>query len=251
VRAQEKDGFKVTARMIGKATSPRTKAVLVNSPCNPTGAVVDPEDLLVIGDMAVRRKFTVLYDDTYARLSFEARDGSALQALRETAGDRFVVLGTASKSYCMTGWRIGWVLGPRPLVDACAALVSHSTQCPATFAQVGAVEAMTGPQQFVADLLAEYRRRRDFIQPALGAIPGVTCARIGGGFYAFPNVARYLSPAVPDTLTLGLQLLDRTRVAVVPGEGFGAPGHLRVSFARPMAELQQGAERIAAFLARS
>ena len=213
VRAQEKDGFKVTARMISKALGPRTKAVLINSPCNPTGAVVDPEDLLVIGDMAVRRKFTILYDDTYARLTFDGRDQSALGAVREAAGERLVVLGTASKSYCMTGWRIGWVLGPRALVDACAALVSHSTQCPATFAQVGAVEALTGPQKFVADLLAEYQRRRDFVHPALAAIPGVSCVPPAGGFYCFPNVGRHLSPRMPDTLALALRRRDPSRGA--------------------------------------
>jgi aspartate aminotransferase len=249
VRAQEKEGFKVTARMISKATGPRTKAVLINSPCNPTGAVVDPEDLLVIGDMAVRRQFTLLYDDTYARLTFDARDHSALGALRDAAGERLVILGTASKSYCMTGWRIGWVLGPRALVDACAALVSHSTQCPATFAQVGAVEALTGPQEFVQELRAEYQRRRAFVHPALAAIPGVTCVEPAGGFYAFPNVARHLSARVPDTVGLALRLLDQTRVAVVPGEGFGAPGYVRVSFARPMDELKDGVQRLTGFLA--
>ena len=249
VRAQEKDGFKVTARMISKATSPRTKAVLINSPCNPTGAVVDPEDLLVIGDMAVRRKFTILYDDTYAHLTFDGRRQTALGALRESAGERLVILGTASKSYCMTGWRIGWVLGPRALVDACTALVSHSTQCPATFAQVGAVAALTGPQKFVHDLQAEYQRRRDFVHPALAAIPGVSCVPPAGGFYAFPNVARYLSSAVPDTLSLAMRLLEEKRVAVVPGEGFGAPGYLRLSFARPMDELKEGVQRIDSFLA--
>jgi aspartate aminotransferase len=249
VRAQEKDGFKVTARMISKATGPRTKAVLINSPCNPTGAVVDPEDLLVIGDMAVRRKFTVIYDDTYARLTFDGRDQSALGAVRDAAGERLVVLGTASKSYCMTGWRIGWVLGPRALVDACTALISHSTQCPATFAQVGAVAALTGPQKFVSDLLAEYQRRRDFVHPALAAIPGVTCVVPGGGFYCFPNVGRHLSPRLPDTLALALRLLDETKVAVVPGEGFGAPGYLRVSFARPLDELKEGVRRLSTFLA--
>jgi aspartate aminotransferase len=149
----------------------------------------------------------------------------------------------------MTGWRIGWVLGPRALIEACTALISHSTQCPATFAQVGAVEALTGPQKFVQDLLAEYQRRRDFIHPALAAMPGVTCVRPAGGFYAFPNVARHLSTQVPDTLGLAMQLLDQTKVAVVPGEGFGAPGYLRISFARPMPELEEGVRRLATFLA--
>ena len=250
VHAQEKDGFKVTARMISKATGPKTKAVILNTPSNPTGALMDPDDLLVIGDMAQRRKFTILYDDTYARLAFSRADSPALQALRDAVGDRFVVLGTASKSYCMTGWRIGWLLGPRVLVDACAALISHSTQCPATFAQVGAVEALTGPQKFVQDLVTEYRRRRDFIHAALLAIPKLTATLPGGGFYVFVNVARYLGARVPNTLELARRLLDDSRVAVVPGEGFAAPGYLRLSFARPIDELREGAERLAAFFAR-
>ncbi|HET7745929.1 MAG TPA: pyridoxal phosphate-dependent aminotransferase, partial [Vicinamibacteria bacterium] len=249
VRAQEKDGFKVTARLVSKATTPRTKAVIINSPNNPTGAVIDPEDLLVIGDMAQRRGFTVLYDDTYARMTFEGRDHSALQQLREAVGDRFAVLGTASKSYCMTGWRIGWLMGPRVLVDAATALVSHSTQCTTAFAQLGALEAMTGPQGFVDDLLEEYRRRRDRLHEVLSGIPGVTCVKPGGAFYLFPNVAKCLGPGMPTAVHLATRLLEQAKVAVVPGEAFGAPGHIRVSFARPMAELEEGGRRIRDFLA--
>jgi aspartate aminotransferase len=248
VPAQEKDGFQITARMISKATSPRTKAVILNSPCNPTGAVMDPEDLLVVGDMAGRRRFTILYDDTYARLSYGKADSGALATLRDSIGERFVIIGTASKTYCMTGWRIGWMLGPKPLVDACAALASHSTQNPTTFAQVGAVEALTGGQKCVQELLAEYRRRRDFIGPAVAAIPRVSCVMPGGAFYLFPNVGRYLSPTVPTTLEMARLLLEEKGIATVPGEGFGAPGYLRISFARPLEELREGAERIAAFL---
>ena len=248
VHAQERDGFRVTARMVGRATSPKTKAVILNSPSNPTGAVIDPEDLLVIGDMAQRRRFTVLYDDTYARLSFGKGDHSALRALRDSVGDRLVILGTASKSYCMTGWRIGWALGPKALVDACAALISHSTRT--TFAQVGAVEALTGPQKTVQELATEYRHRRDFLHPALTAIPWVTCVRPDGAFYLFPNVGRYLASRTPTTVALAGRLLEEAGVAVVAGEGFGAPGHIRVSFARPMKELREGAERLASFFER-
>jgi aspartate aminotransferase len=249
VPAQEKDGFQVTARMISKATSPRTKAVLINSPCNPTGAVVAAEDLLVIGDMAQRRKFTVLYDDTYGKLVYGKPDHSALQALRESVGDRFVILGTASKTYCMTGWRIGWALGPKPLVDACAALISHSTQCPTAFAQAGAVEALIGSQKCVQELWYAYQRRLDAFHPLIAAIPGVTCVRPAGAFYLFPNVARCLSESVPTSIELARRLLDEAKVAVVPGEGFAAPGYVRISFARPVDELVDGARRIAAFLA--
>jgi aspartate aminotransferase len=248
IPAQEKEGFKVTARMIGKATSPKTKAVILNSPCNPTGAVIDAEDLLVIGDMAQRRKFTVFYDDTYAKLLFGKGPESALPALRDSIPDRFVILGTASKTYCMTGWRIGWILGPKPLVDASAALISHSTQCPAAFAQFGAVEALNGPQKFVQELSQEYKRRRDFIHGAVAAMPKVSCVLPGGAFYVFPNVARYVGRKVPTTLDLAARLLEEQKVAVVPGEGFGAPGYLRLSFARSMDDLQEGARRLGAFL---
>ena len=249
VPAQEKDGFKVSARMISKATGPRTKAVVLNSPGNPTGMLIDPDELLVIGDMAQRRKFTLLYDDTYSQLVFNRPDSSALQTLRESVGDRLVIIGTTSKTYCMTGWRIGWVLGPKALVDACAALASHSTQSPTTFAQLGAVEALTGPQKFVQGLVAEYRRRRDFLHPAIAALPRVTCVEPEGGFYLFPNLARYLTPEMPTSLELGRRLLEEKGVAVVPGEGFGAPGYIRISFARSLEDLREGAKRIAAFLA--
>jgi aspartate aminotransferase len=249
VPAREKDGFRITARMIAKAVGRKTRAVILNSPQNPTGAVIEPAELRRLGDMARKRKFTLLYDDTYARLDF-GTPAADLQALRDRAGDRFVVLGTASKSYCMTGWRIGWILGPKPLVDACAALVSHSTQCPTTFAQVGAVEALTGPQELVKALAAEYRRRRDFIHPAVAAIPGITCVQPGGGFYLFPNVGRYLRKPASTSLELAGRLLDEERVAVVAGEGFGAPGYLRISFARSMEDLHEGSKRLAAFFGR-
>jgi aspartate aminotransferase len=250
VQTHEKDGFKVTARLIGKATTPKTKAVIVNSPCNPTGAVIDAEDLLVIGDMAQRRRFTVLYDDTYAKLLFGKGPESALPELRRSIPDRFVILGTASKTYCMTGWRIGWILGPKPLIEASAALVSHSTQCPAAFAQVGAVEALRGPQQLVRDLAQEYRRRRDFIHAAVARLPKVSCTLPGGAFYVFPNLARHLGGRTPTTLELASRLLEEEKMAVVPGEGFGAPGYLRISFARSMSDLEEGARRLERFVSR-
>jgi aspartate aminotransferase len=250
VPSAEKDGFKVTARMISRSTSPKTKAVILNSPANPTGSVIDPEEILVIGDMAQRRKFTILWDDTYARITFSRGDPEALQAVRDSIGERLVILGTASKSYCMTGWRIGWILAARPLVEACTALVSHSTQCPAAFAQAGAVQALTGPQKGVQELATEYRRRRDFLYGAVTAIPRVSCVLPGGAFYLFPNVGRYLGATVPTTLDLSLRLLEEAGVAVVPGEGFSSPGYVRISFARPMDELKEGAERLASFFAR-
>ena len=250
VETRAKDGFRVTAKLIAKAVGRRTRAVLVNSPGNPTGAVIEPRELLAIAKMAKRKRFALLYDDTYARMIFGDGPGPDLQAAREASGNRLVILGTASKSFCMTGWRIGWILGPKPLVDAAAALVSHSTQCPTSFAQVGAVAALTGPQGFVAELTREYRVRRDTLHAALAAIPGVTCTLPDGAFYLFPDVRAYLKRRTKDSVALATALLDEAHVAVVPGEAFAGPGHVRISFARPLAELQDGARRIAAFLSR-
>ena len=249
-QTREKDSFRITARLIAKAVTKRTKAVLVNSPSNPTGAVIEDAELLAIAKMAERQKFTLLYDDTYARMIFGDAEPADLQKVREVARERFVVLGTASKSYCMTGWRIGWIMGPRALIDASAALVSHSTQCPTSFAQVGAVEALIGPQRFIGDQTVEYERRRDTLHTALTDIEGLTCVLPDGAFYLFPNVSKFLSRRMPDDVRLATAILQEARVAVVPGEAFGGPGHIRISFARPMDELEDGARRIASFLRR-
>jgi aspartate aminotransferase len=249
VETREKDGFKLTSRAVAKAVGPRTKALVLNTPSNPTGAMVDTGELQGIARLARRRRFTVLYDDTYAHLCFVRRDPGALPAMQETLGERLVVIGTASKTYCMTGWRIGWMLGPRPLVDACAALASHSTQSPTTFAQAGAVEALTGSQDVVAGLCAEYLRRRDLFHARIAALPGVSCVKPDGAFYLFPNLSPCLSRAVPNTVELARRLLEETGVAVVAGEGFGTPGFVRISFARSRPELEEGARRIEGFLA--
>ncbi|HET7292958.1 MAG TPA: pyridoxal phosphate-dependent aminotransferase [Vicinamibacteria bacterium] len=248
VRAREKDGFAITARLVSRAVTPKTRAILINSPSNPTGAVVGGEELLALARTCARRGITLLYDDTYARLSFAPTDRALLGRVRRELGERLVIVGTASKTYCMTGWRIGWLLSGRMLADACAALVSHSTQCPATFAMAGAVEALTGPQDVVERLAAEYRARFEFIYGAVSALPGLSCVRPGGGFYLFPNCQAYLSRACPTSLDLGSRLLEEQGVAVVPGEGFGAPGYFRLSFARSMVELKDGAARLGAFL---
>jgi aspartate aminotransferase len=156
-----------------------------------------------------------------------------------------------SKSYCMTGWRLGWVIGSRPLAEACAALNSHSIQGPATFVQVAATAALRGPRRIVRDLAAEYRRRRDLIHPAVAALPGVACHEPEGGFYLFPDVRRHLTSALPDTVALGARLLEEQQVAVVPGEGFGAPGFFRLSFASSLPDLREGARRLARFFGES
>jgi aspartate aminotransferase len=245
----EEDGFRLTARALKRAIKRRTRAVLVNSPCNPTGAVIDPDELLAIARLARRHNIFLIFDDTYSHLIF--RDGGAprLGEVAAAAGDSLVVTGTMSKAYCMTGWRIGWVIGSRPLATACAALNSHSIQSTATFSQVAAAQALTGPQDMVHELAAEYRRRRDVIQPKIDALPGVVCPAPEGSFYLFPNVKSHLSKEMPDTVTLGTRLLEERAVAVVPGEGFNAPGYFRLSCATSLEDLREGARRLATFFA--
>jgi aspartate aminotransferase len=244
-----RSGFRLTARAVEKAVTPRTRAVVVNSPSNPTGAVVEPGELAKIAHLARRRGFWLVYDDTYARLVFRPGGPPALASVKDAAGGRLAVVGTVSKSYCMTGWRIGWVIGPKDLAAACTALNSHSVQGPATFAQVAAAEALAGPQDDVAAMVAEYRRRRDLVHPAVAALPGVACAEPDGGFYVFPDVRRCLTRELPDTVRLTSRLLEEKGVAVVPGEGFHAPGHFRLSFAAAIEDLEEGVRRLGEFFA--
>jgi aspartate aminotransferase len=249
VPLRQQHGFRPTAAAIAGRITPRTRAVVVNSPSNPTGAVIEPDELLKIARLARRHGFWLIYDDTYAHLVFREGGPPALQGVKDAAGGNLVVVGTVSKSYCMTGWRVGWVMGPTPLVEACTALNSHSVQGPATFSQIAAAEALTAPQDALAGMAAEYRRRRDFIHPAVAGLPGVSCPQPEGGFYVFPDVRRCLSKELPDTMALATRLLEQKAVAVVPGEGFHAPGHFRLSFASAFEDLQEGARRLAEFFA--
>lgn len=246
----EDAGFRLSPRALRDHLTPKTRAVVVNTPSNPTGVVVAPEDLLDLARLARRRKITLLYDDTYARLLLEDVGPSVLQEARRIAGERLVILGTASKTYCMTGWRIGWVMGPAALAEACATLASHSTQAPATFAQAAAASALGGSQAAVQALVAEYRQRAALMFAGVQALPGVRCVRPRGAFYVFPDVSARLSRALPTSLALAERLLHEQGVATVPGEGFGLRAHLRLSFARPADELREGLSRIASFLAR-
>jgi aspartate aminotransferase len=243
------DGFRLTARAVARVIGPKTRALVVNSPSNPTGAVIEPAELLKLARLAKKHGFWLLYDDTYAHLVFRTAGPPALQEIKDAADGHLVVVGTVSKSYCMTGWRVGWVIGPRPLADAATALNSHSVQGPATFSQVAAAHALQSPQDEVRAMLEEYRRRRDFIHPRIQAIPGVACPLPDGGFYVFPDVSRCLSKALPDTVALGAKLLEEKAVAIVPGEGFHAPGAFRLSFATAFEDLQEGVRRIEEFFA--
>jgi aspartate aminotransferase len=243
-------GFAFDPDLILKKVRRKTRALIINSPSNPTGAVVSEKALIDIARSlkSMAGDAFLIYDDTYARLRYVLSHPRMLPRVREILGDRFMIAGTASKTYCMTGWRIGWLLAPKTVIQGVAALISHQTQCAASFAQFGAVEALNGPQDFVSDLVAEYRGRRDLVVSALNAIPGVKCRVPAGAFYAFPDIRRLLSKSMPDALTFAARLLDEKGVAVVAGEGFGCPGFIRISFARSPDELRRGLSAITAFV---
>ncbi|MEO5762485.1 MAG: pyridoxal phosphate-dependent aminotransferase [Vicinamibacteria bacterium] len=246
-----KKGFAFDPDLIMKKVRPKTRALILNSPSNPTGQVVSEKGLT---DIAKSLKVHapdafLIYDDTYARMLYVKGTKTMLPRVREILGDRFMIAGTASKTYCMTGWRIGWLMASKPVIAGLSALISHQTQCAASFAQFGAIEALSGPQDFVGELVEEYRVRRDLVVSALNAMPGVKCRTPSGAFYAFPDITGLLSKDVPDALTFATRLLDDRGVATVAGEGFGCPGFIRISFARSQDELKRGLAAIAGFAA--
>jgi len=246
VDTDEEKGFTVTAAMIEPHLTPRTRMVIINSPSNPSGAVVDREEFEKIFRLTSARGIYLMTDECYCKFLYDSEPYSiaALPGAKETV----LVAGSLSKTYAMTGWRIGFGLVPQAIVGAMTKLQSHSTSNPTSICQKGGVEALNGPQDSVAAMLAEYRKRRDFVIQRLRAIPGVKCAEPRGAFYAYPNISVALGKGIRNTLEFAEKLLADARVAVVPGEAFGTEKHVRISYAASMAELERGLERLHGFI---
>ena len=248
VNTNEEDGFTIKAAMIEAALSPKTRMILINSPSNPSGAVLDREEFEKILHLCVKRGIYLLTDECYCYFLYEGSPFSiaSVQGAKDTA----LVAGTMSKTYAMTGWRVGFGLAPTALIGAMTKLQSHSTSNPTSIAQKAAVEAMRGPQDSVQKMLAEYRKRRDFVIARLRAIPGVRCAEPKGAFYAYPNIGVALGKnGIASTMQFAERLLAEAHVAVVPGEAFGTDRHVRISYATSMHELERGLERLHKFIA--
>jgi aspartate aminotransferase len=248
VPTSEEDGFRMTADVLAPAIGDRTRILLLNFPANPTGAVIGDEELRRLGDLVRDRDVFFLWDDTYARLMFEEPPAEAFQHLQKVLGDRFLVAGTASKAYAMTGWRIGWAMGSPEIIGACASLQSHMTSNASSIAQKAALEALRSDQGPLRAMIAEYRWRADRLRTGLLEIPRLRCSTPGGGFYLFPNVSEYLSRGETAT-ELAAALLKEERVAVVPGPAFGCDGHFRVSFATSRERIEEGIVRVKRFFA--
>lgn len=244
------DDFILRAADLEKVLTPRTRMVIADSPSNPTGAVIPPDEFAKILAVCQRKGVWLLADECYSHFIYgDAKPFSIASLPNSKAG--LIVIGSFSKTFAMTGWRVGYALAPQRLVGAMIKLQSQSTSNPTSIAQYAALEAMRGPMDSVPAMLAEYARRRERILAGLRAIPGVTCTAPQGAFYVFPNIAAHFHAGMPDDTAAAKQLLDREQVAVVPGEAFGAPGHLRISYAASMDRIEEGLRRLGRFFGRA
>jgi aspartate aminotransferase len=243
VNAPEANGFKVTAEAVAAAVTPRTKVLVLNSPSNPSGAVVDEEELRRIGGLAVDRDFLVLSDEIYEHLTY-GRKHVSIASFGPEIQARTLVVNGFSKAYSMTGWRLGWLAGDPEIVAAMGRIQDQSTSNPTSFAQAGAIEALRGPQDCVEMMRREFEKRRDAIVDRLNGMPGVRCVKPEGAFYVLPNVSGLTGARCPDGDAISDYLLNESKVAVVPGSGFGAPNNLRLSYATSMECIERGMDRM-------
>ncbi len=250
VQTSPEDAFAIHPEPILAAMTPRTKAIIINSPSNPAGALIAEDALAAIADEAARRGVWVILDLTYEKLIYDPVPHNLVRVLTERMRDRAIICSAASKAYAMTGWRCGWAIGPAAFVGQCNALQGHSTSNVASLTQKAALAALTGPQDSVTDMLEEYRRRRDAVWGWLTTDARITCVKPRGAFYLFPYVADVLeATGFRTTSEFAEALLADVHVAVTAGEGFDAPGFFRLSYATSMERLEEGVARIHAFIA--
>jgi aspartate aminotransferase len=246
VPTDEDSGFTFTAEMIAPYITSRSKLLIINSPSNPSGAVLSREEFEKIYRLASKRGVRLMTDECYCRFLYAAEPFSI--ASMPDSKEHVVVAGSLSKTYSMTGWRIGFALAPKPLIDGMMKLQSHTTSNPTSVSQKAAIEALRGPQDSIDVMLAEYLKRRDYVVGRLRAIPGVKISEPKGAFYVYPNVSVAFRNGITSALQFSEKLLAQEYVAVVPGEAFGTSQHVRISYATSMQELARGLDRIENFI---
>ncbi len=247
VETDEDAGFTLTASMIEKHLTDKTKMIIINSPSNPSGAVLADEEFRAIAKLTAERGIWLMSDECYDKFVYSSEPFSI--ASEPGIKDNLIIVGSLSKTYSMTGWRIGFGLGPKEVIAASQKLQSHSTSNPVSVAQKAAIEALRGPQEAVGEMLEEYRRRRAFVLDRIQAIPGLKMTAPGGAFYAYPNVsATFGKNGLNCSMDFAEQLLKEAHVAAVPGEAFGTDKHIRISYATSMKELERGLDRIQKFV---
>ena len=250
VETSEGENFRVTAAMIEQAMTPRTKAIILCTPSNPSGAVMDAADLEAIVRLAYARGVYLLLDECYVYLTFKGEpvSGGTFTDCKE----HMIILGSLSKTYAMTGWRAGFALGPKPMIAAMSKLQSQSTSNTASMVQQASIAALTSSQQCVRDMCADYLKLRDRVLEGFHAIPGLTCTVPEGAFYVYPNVSAFLGrkKGIDTATELASKLLTEARVVTVPGEPFGTAEHIRLSYAVAPEVIDKGLERLRSFLAQ-
>ncbi|MBM4139337.1 MAG: pyridoxal phosphate-dependent aminotransferase [Nitrospira sp.] len=245
----EAAGYAIDPDKLERLVTPRTKAILVNSPSNPTGAVYDWRTLEAIASIALRHQLLIISDEIYEKVLYDGAVHRSIATLSPEVAERTIIINGVSKAYAMTGWRIGYAAGPKDLVTAMANIQSQSTSNPCSISQKAAVAALKLGGPFTEKMVVEFDRRRKVIVDRLNMIPGVSCRLPGGAFYAFPNIAGILGrqgPAGPieSPHDMAQYLLRDARVAVVPGEAFGSRTHIRLSYATGMEAIERGIRRI-------
>lgn len=255
VDTTEESEFKVTVEQLEKVRTPKTKVLLFVSPDNPSGAVYTPEETIAIGKWAVEHGIWVITDEIYEHLTYGKHTFSSMPTLVPELADTCVIVNGVAKTYAMTGWRVGWMIGPKDVMKAAINFQSHTTSNVSNVAQIAALEAVSGDLSAVAMMRESFERRGTLMHKMLSAIPGITCMEPQGAFYCFPSVKGLLGQNIGgQTATNSMQLadmvLEQGKVAFVPGEAFGAPGYARFSFALGDADLVEGMDRLTSLFAR-
>lgn len=249
INTTEETDFKPTAAQWKEAIASGAKALILNSPCNPTGSVFSGEELRKVAELAVERGVYIISDEIYGKIIYDDAKHVSVVSLSDEIKKQTLLVDGVSKTYSMTGWRIGYVAGPQEVVSAMNKLQSQSTSNPTSISQMASVEALNGPQQAVGEMVREFKERRDYICDRLNAIPGVSCLKPRGAFYVFPNISglfgkKYDRWAINCSADLSAYLLDYARVAVVDGGSFLAEGYLRLSYATSMENIRKGLDRV-------
>lgn len=248
------EGFCLTPAALEAALTPRTKALILCTPSNPTGAAYSPAQLTALAELARAHSFWIIVDEIYAQLVYDGFEQRSILELAPDLRERIIIIDGVSKTFAMTGWRIGWMLGPAAVARACDTLQGQATTNPAAMAQQAAIAALEGPWEPIEAMRAAFARRRAALVEGLNAIDGFSCRTPEGAFYAFPSVAGLLGRrrgdrVLTDDLAVAAYLLDEASCAVVPGSAFGAPGHLRLSYAVSDEGIEEGLARIQAAVA--
>jgi aspartate aminotransferase len=252
IETTEAEEFRVNVEQLTPRLSPRTKAIVINSPSNPTGSMYSREELVAIAQLAIERRLYVIADDIYEKIVFDQRVHTSIVQLMQQAPELAILVNGFSKTYAMTGWRLGYTAGPREIIAAMGDFQSQTTSNPNSMAQKAGIAALQGPQEAVMVMVQEFEHRRNYVIERLNAMEGMTCFRPMGAFYAFPNVSatygkRCAAGRVTISSTFAEHLLQTMGVAVVPGVAFGDDRCIRLSFATSMEQLQKGLDRLAQF----